>query len=165
MIKIQKQMCECCGGSSFKHIGENQIQCEYCDTVYVTDEDSSERKVGFELNPNGYHDRFRDDEERINKECEELLNSHHNIITLLNRCENNYLEKEYNRCIEIEVKRKKLNRLFITLMMISFILSAITGGVYALFSVVFLFCIVWNDSRQKTRDAQAFIKQYLSKKV
>lgn len=143
MIKIQKQVCECCGGSSFKNIGENKIQCEYCDTVYVTDKDSSERKVGFEMNPNDYYDRFRDDIERINKEAEET----------------------YNRCVEIEVKRKKLNRLFLILMIVSLVFSGLTGGVSAPFSLVFLFCIVWNDSRQKTRNAQAFIKQYLSERV
>lgn len=165
MQKLERRICSSCGSSSFKSVDDNTIQCEYCDTIYITKENCPDRKVGFEINLNGYHDRFRDDTEKINNECEEILNSHHNIITLLNQCEDNYLEEKYNRCIEIEVKRKKLNRVFLILMIVSLVLSGLTGGVSAPFSVVFLFCIVWNDSRQKTRNAQAFIKQYLSERV
>ena len=145
MQKLERRICSSCGSSSFKSVDNNTIQCEYCDTVYITDEASSERKIGFEINSNNYYDRYRDIVKRINKEKED--------------------EETYNRCIEIEIKRKKLNRLFLILMLLSLILTGVTNGGSSVFILVFLFCIVWNDSRQKTRNAQAFIKQYLSERV
>lgn len=162
MIKIQKQICECCGGSSFKNIGKNRIQCEYCDTVYITDEDYSERKIGFEMNPNDYCDRFRDEIERINKECEELGNG----VTLIEQYDDVYLdekqrEDKYNDCILLEVKRKKKNKIFTILLILCLVLSGVTNGISSFGIIFFLFMIVYNDSKKSTRESQQYIKDYL----
>lgn len=142
--------CPHCGSNSFVKI-ENGYKCEYCDSVFVDTQNPKNPFIEYE---EYLEKKAQEQAKRIQLEEEERV-----------KAVERQLKKEYNRCIEIEAKRKLLNSLFITLMIISFILSAITSGVYALFSVVFLFCIVWNDSRQKTRNAQAFIKDYLSKRV
>ena len=149
MIKIQKQICECCGGSSFKNIGKNRIQCEYCDTVYITDEDLSGRKVGFEMNPNDYCDRFRDDIERIDKEYDDVY------------LDEKRREDKYNDCILLEVKRKKKNKIFTILLILCLVLSVVTNGVSSFGIIFFLFMIVYNDSKKSTRESQQYIKDYL----
>lgn len=156
MIKIQKQICECCGGSSFKNIGKNRIQCEYCDTVYITDEDYSERKVGFEMNPNDYCDRFIDDIERIGKDIERIDKEYDDVYLDEKR-----REDKYNDCILLEVKRKKKNKIFTILLILCLVLSGVTNGISSFGIIFFLFMIVYNDSKKSTRESQQYIKDYL----
>lgn len=82
MMKLQKQVCECCGAVGFKVIGENKIQCEYCDSIYIVDGDSSYAQLYGEEQQRKYEEQQEADWKATCDEAVRLRDKCHKRVTL-----------------------------------------------------------------------------------